>query len=420
MESFPEIPDWIRLEMSVQEVLTRQELHGWAFDEKAAQELEITLRKELDSLIANTKRLHPYVPGVEFTPKVNSKLRGYVKGAPFTKIEEFNPSSRDHVAWAMSQTGWKPSQFTDTGKPVIDEVVLKEVGTEEALAYLRILELTKLLGMLNQGQNAWLRLVQNGRIYHRCYVNTNTHRCVHQKPNLSQVPSIKEFQQLFVASPGLTLVGADLSGIELRMLAHYLSRYDDGKYADVLINGDIHQVNADKIGISRKQVKTVTYAFLYGAGDVKIGHSFDPLLSEPKAKKKGAEIRAAYVAAIDGLAQLLDDIKRAAGRGYVKAIDGRQIKVDAQHKALNYLLQSSAGVVAKRWMVDVEEIASHQFKAHQLAFIHDALFYECTADKSADLKFLLEYAAKEAGEYYKLRCPVDAVGHIGPDFYSVH
>ena len=66
------------------------------------------------------------------------------------------------------------------------------------------------------------------------------------------------------------MVGADLSGIELRMLAHYLARFDGGRYADILLNGDIHQVNADKIGISRK-VKTVTYAFLYGAGDEKIG-----------------------------------------------------------------------------------------------------------------------------------------------------
>ena len=71
------------------------------------------------------------------------------------------------------------------------------------------------------------------------------------------------------------MCGADLSGIELRMLSHYLARHDGGRYADILLNGDIHQTNADKIGISRKQVKTVTYAFLYGAGDEKIGHSYD-------------------------------------------------------------------------------------------------------------------------------------------------
>ena len=72
-------------------------------------------------------------------------------------------------------------------------------------------------------------------------------------------------------------------GLSLRMLAHYLARYDGGRYARFLLEDDIHQVNADKIGISRKQVKTVTYAFLYGAGDEKIGHSYDPQLSQSSA-----------------------------------------------------------------------------------------------------------------------------------------
>ena len=112
------------------------------------------------------------------------------------------------------------------------------------------------------------------------------------------------------------MVGADLSGIELRMLAHYLARWDGGRYAKLLLEDDIHQVNADKIGISRRQVKTVTYAFLYGAGDEKIGHSYDPQLSATKAKAKGKEIRAAYVDAVDGLGDLLSAIKKASERGY--------------------------------------------------------------------------------------------------------
>lgn len=216
------------------------------------------------------------------------------------------------------------------------------------------------------------------------------------------------------------MVGADLAGIELRMLAHYLSRYDNGRYADILINGDIHEVNAKKIGISRKAVKTVTYAFLYGAGDLKIGQSFDKQLSDKEAKKKGAEIRAAYIDAIDGLGELLRDIKLASGRGYVKAIDGRRINVDAQHKALNYLLQSSAAVIAKRWMVDTEEMALHKFDAHQLAFVHDELQYEVSPDKAGDLMFLLEYTAVKAGEHYSLRVPIAADAKRGCTWAEVH
>ncbi len=135
------------------------------------------------------------------------------------------------------------------------------------------------------------------------------------------------------------MVGADLSGVELRCLAHYLSRYDGGRYADILLNGDIHQVNADKIGVTRSQVKTITYAFLYGAGNEKIGTSYDKLLSSSKAKRKGKEIKEAFVDAIEGLGELLTNIKSASERGFVRAIDGRQIPVDSSHKALNYLLQ---------------------------------------------------------------------------------
>jgi DNA polymerase I-like protein with 3'-5' exonuclease and polymerase domains len=213
------------------------------------------------------------------------------------------------------------------------------------------------------------------------------------------------------------MVGCDLSGVELRMLAHYLARYDDGRYADILINGDIHQVNADKIGITRKLVKNVTYAFLYGAGDQKIGHTYDPLLSDARAKSKGKEIRAAYVAAIPGLDDLLRACKVAAARGYVRAIDERKIKLDSPHKALNFLLQGSSASLAKKWLLLSNK---NPFCCSQLAFIHDELQYECDPEHAEDLKFYLEWAAVEAGEYYKLRCPIAAEGKIGNNWAEVH
>jgi len=217
------------------------------------------------------------------------------------------------------------------------------------------------------------------------------------------------------------MVGADLSGIELRMLAHYLARFDDGRYARILLEDDIHQVNADKIGISRKQVKTVTYAFLYGAGDEKIGHSYDPQLSQSSAKKKGKEIRQAYVDAVDGLGDLLDAVKKAADRGFIKAIDGRKIEVDSPHKALNYLLQSSAGVIAKRWMViNDQKVKELQLCCSQLMFVHDELQFECDPTHAKDLCSSLVYSATEAGEYYNMRCRVDAEATTGNDWSETH
>ena len=143
------------------------------------------------------------------------------------------------------------------------------------------------------------------------------------------------------------MVGADLAGIELRMLAHYLARYDGGRYAEILLNGDIHQVNADAIGVSRKQVKSISYCFIYGGGDIKLGKTYDPSLSDARAKSKGKEIRAAYIEAIPGLDSLLTAVKAAGDRGFIKAIDGRRIPLDSPHKALNFLLQGSAAALAK-------------------------------------------------------------------------
>ena len=144
------------------------------------------------------------------------------------------------------------------GNLLSTRVILKEMNSEVATMFLRILTITKMLGMISEGANAWLKLSTSAkRIHHHCSVATNTFRCAHRNPNLGQVPSDERFRKLFIPSPGLHMVGADLSGIELRMLAHYLARYDGGRYAKLLLEDDIHQINADKIGISRRQVKTV-------------------------------------------------------------------------------------------------------------------------------------------------------------------
>ena len=420
MEAFPTIPEWISLEHQVAHLLTQQEIHGWYFDERAARELESTLRREYEETCALLRNKHPFIAGPLFTPKRDNRTRGYVAGAESTRLKELNPTSRDHISWILqTHYGWTPSLTTNSGKAVIDETVLKDIGTDIALQFLTLLDLTKKLGMISEGVNAWQKLVTtSSRIHHHCSVATQTFRAAHRSPNLAQVPSDERFRRLFTASPGLRMVGADLSGIELRMLAHYLARWDKGRYAKVLLHGDIHQENADKIGISRSQVKTVTYAFLYGAGDIKIGHSYDKQLSEDKARKKGKEIRKAYVDAIPGLKKFLEAVHKASERGYVRGLDNRRILVDSRHKSVNYLIQGSSAILAKRWMVLAHE--SLPQTARQLAFVHDELQFECEEKDVKDLRFLLELTAVQAGEYYKLRCPVAAESKSGGTWADVH
>ena len=419
MRTLPQIPDWVKLEHQVAHILTQQEIHGWYFDERAARELESSLRSEYEKTTRLLRNRHPFVEGSVFTPKRDNRSRGYVANATFTKLKELNPTSRDHIAWILqTHYGWTPISMTSTGKPVIDEPVLKDIGTDIALHFSRLLELTKMLGMISEGVNAWQKLVTRSRIHHHCSVATSTFRCAHRSPNLAQTPSDERFRKLFTASPNHVMVGADLSGIELRMLAHYLARYDEGRYSKILLTGDIHAVNAEAIGVSRRQVKTITYAFLYGAGNAKIGYTYDKQLSEAAAKKKGKEIREAYVAAIPGLKELLEAVHKASARGYVRGLDNRHILCDSRHKSLNYLIQGSSAIIAKRWMV----LANGNLPetARQVAFIHDELQFECSQSQAEDLKFLLELTATEAGEYYNMRCPIAAEAKSGATWADVH
>ena len=420
MRALPPLPDWCTLEHQVAHILTEQELHGWQFDEQKCQQLESHLRREMEKVTGILQKQFPLIGGKMFTPKRNNASQGYVEGAELQRLVEFNPTSRDHIAWILkNRLKITLTQTTKTGKPIIDEITLTEISNPFCKLCAKALDLKKKLGMISQGVNAWLRLCTNSRIHHHCSVSTNTFRCAHRKPNVAQSPAEKEFRELFTASPGNIMVGADLSGIELRMLAHYLGRYDGGRYADILLNDDIHQVNADKIGITRRQVKTVTYCFLYGGGNIKLGMSYDNSLQPKEASKKGSEIRAAYVAAIPGLSDLLAAVTDKAANGFLLACDGRRVLVDSPHKGLNYLLQCSAGIIAKRWMV----IANDQlqpFHTKQLAFIHDELQYECNPKYTEEVKQQLENSAVDAGVYYKLRCPIAAEAKSGNNWSEVH
>ena len=420
MDTFPEIAESVVLEHQIAELMSQQKHIGWPFDVTKAQELENQLLTELEGLKKKAENLCHFVPHNLFTPKRDNKKQGYFAGCEMQRLKEFNPSSREHIAWWFTTfQGWKPTKLTPTGKAVIDETVLKEIGTEEALVFLNILVIQKKLGMLSQGTNAWLKLVKDGRLHHSCFIGAVTHRMAHSHPNLAQVSSDKDCRELFITNPTWKLVDSDLAGIELRLFAHYLARYDGGRYAKILLEQDIHQVNAEKIGISRRQVKTITYCFLYGGGDQKLGLSFDNMLPIDKAKKKGAEIRRAYMDAIPGLEDLVKDTRRVAERGSIRAIDKRQIIVDKEHKALNCLLQGSAAVIAKRWLLITHQNLGH-LTHERYAFVHDEQVLGAPAENAEHVADVCKLSALLAGEYYNIRLPIEADAHIGNNWHEVH
>ena len=420
METFPKIPKSVVLEHEIAELMATQKATGWPFNVQKAQDLENKLLTRLEELRRQAESICHYVPHNLFTPKRDNKKQGYIAGAEMQRLKDFNPSSREHIAWWFKTfQDWTPTKLTPTGKAVIDETVLKEINTEEALVFLEILVIQKKLGMLSQGTNAWLKLVKDGRLHHSCFIGAVTHRMAHSHPNLSQVSSDKDCRELFITQPDWKLIDSDLAGIELRLFAHYLARYDGGRYGKILLEQDIHQVNADKIGISRRQVKTITYCFLYGGGNQKLGLSYDNMLSPEAAKKKGAEIRRAYLDAVDGLEDLVEATKKVAERGSIRAIDKRQILVDKEHKALNCLLQGSAAVIAKRWLL-LTHVKLGNTTHERYAFVHDEQVLGAPAQNAEFIADVCKLSALEAGEYYNLRLPIEADAQIGDNWAQVH
>ena len=305
-----------------------------------------------------------YFPGKVFTPKRKDSKKGFHSGAPMTKLLEFNPTSRQHIAWALKHfRGARFTKVTDTGKPKVDEATLSEVRDialsqgnellhEECEMFIRLLDFAEVDGSIVRG---YLTL---GSIQLRKMVASITAAPLLHKlgvtltvvPTLGQVVSAPWARELFVPHPGMVMVGADLEGLELRTLSHYLHRFDDGNFGRVVLDGDIHQQNADRVGVTRKQVKTLTYAFIYGAGDAKLGHSLHPELSDAQKKTLGGELRRKFLDAIPGLEPLIDAVKmKVREYGRLRGLDGRPIFCKAEHASLNYLLQSAGAIVSKRW-----------------------------------------------------------------------
>jgi DNA polymerase I len=426
-------PRAVKMEHDCAKVMAIQERYGWPFDVKAGEQLESVLRSESEQLASDLRDAFPYVAGKQMVPKRSNSTTGYIQDAPFTKLVDFNPTSRDHIAWVFQTwRDWVPEEFTETKKPKIDETVLKGIGTDEALKFARMLELQKGLGQLSEGKNSWLKQVTRaGRIHHSCSLATNTGRNAHRNPNLGQVSSDPRCRALFGPGAGFMEVGADASGLELRMLGHYLAFFDGGRFADIVVNGDIHQINADAtsaalgLEITRKAIKTITYAFLYGAGDEKLGRTVDPLLKGRKASSLGKRVRAAFVQAIPGLGPLLESIKHRSKDGTLKALDGRILQLQGKdHAALNYLLQGAGAIVCKNWVVEsyrrIDQDLRLGLDYTPLGFIHDEIQVAVCPGEVDTVEALMTESIVQVGLDFKLNVPLAAEAKHGINWSETH
>jgi DNA polymerase I-like protein with 3'-5' exonuclease and polymerase domains len=236
-----------------------------------------------------------------------------------------------------------------------------------------------------------------------------------------------EMRDLFRAAPGRVLVGRDASGLELRCFAHYI---DDEVYTEAILNGDIHTYNQEMAGLpTRDAAKTFIYAFLYGAGDAKLGSIVLPDGTIAEQKVMGAKMKAAFLAANPKLKKLIKDVKKASQRGWLRGLDGRKIMMRQfegrvmEHKALNTLLQCAGAVImttARIWLH--EKIIELNLDKHcqKVLDYHDEETYECDPEYAEQLRDLMIESVVVAGKILALNLPLDADAKIGQTWAEIH
>ena len=400
-------PSAVTNELLTATIIAQQVANGFGFDSKAAAELQADLSMKQ---IECTEALQ-----AAFPPKL-IPLKTKVKEIPF------NPGSRDMIASALiKKYKWKPTEFTDTGKPKIDEAVLATLHFPEIQLLSDYLLYDKRLGQLAQ----WIEYCRDGKIHGG--VNTNgaiSGRMTHSEPNMAQVPRGTsmygpECRALFHPTrEGWVQVGADAAGLELRMLAHYLAAYDGGAYGKIICDGDIHTHNQKAAGLAnRDQAKTFIYGLLYGAGDAKVGS----IVSGSAAD--GKRLKTAFKDQVPAYGKLLQhlDFKCASGN-LLSGLDGRPLPVRSAHSALNLLLQSAGAVVMKRALVTLDDILSREIPGQYafMANIHDEWQIECPPEHATLVGVTAVDAIKQAGVFYKLQCPLDGAYTVGTNWKETH
>ena len=425
-----------QLEYATKKQCSLQERTGWMFDNHGAmillQQINEDLRRAEEEVHKTFKPLPIWrskQPVKNKFKKNNTRTKGYQAEVAlqchtndegdygYWAYPELNLGSRQQVGRHLMHYGWKPEVFTATKLPKVDESTLKDVDIPEAKLIARYLMLQK-----RQGQvNSWLDEFNpdTGRIHARVHtMGTVTHRMSSSNPNLQQVTASgkeygAEMRALFIVPEDKVLVGADLSGLELRCLAHYMK---DDKYTKEIVSGDIHTANQKATGLdNRDKAKTFIYAFLYGAGDAKIGSIVGGTL------KDGKKLKDNFLKNTPALKKLREVVSRASDKGYLKALDGRRVLVRSQHAALNFLLQSAGAIIAKRAWEIFHIMAEHEgFEYKQLGVIHDEIQIECNPDDAEALGYLIMDAMEATTEYYKLNCPITGTYKIGRNWNETH
>jgi DNA polymerase I len=399
----------VDLEHRVAFIMKRQENNGFKLNVPEAVSLLAELKDRMSVITDEMQAIFPPIVEERWSEKTGKQLKD--------KVTVFNVGSRQQIAERLHSLGAKFTKKTEKGSIIVDESVLAGIDLPEAQVIAEYLMLQKRVGLID----SWLEHVDINtfRVHGRVITNgAVTGRMTHSNPNMGQIPSVSsiygaECRKLWTVDAGHVLVGCDLSGIELRCLAHYMQ---DDEWTKELLDGDIHTKNQKAAGLeTRAQAKTFIYATLYGAGPAKIGSIVGG------GAAAGSRLLQSFYSNTPRLAALMQKVQRLAEKGYVPGLDGRKIQVRSQHSALNSLLQGCGAIIAKQWCVEMHRRFRQQgIDVQQVAFVHDEIQVETKEDDGQRVADIMVESAKQAGITLGFRCPVDAEAKIGYNWFDTH
>lgn len=420
----PNFQQALRTEHAIAEICARQVTTKWNFDTPKAKKFYEQLTAEMKViedeinptlkprkvLIDKEPKKPKYLQDGRFSA-VSARMLSEFTGTEIkqTDTDKWDPKktfqrfnmveadlgNMDQVRGMLLDNGWEPSMYTPGGEPKITEDTLHTIEGDIGKKVLKYYQLRSRHSVIR----GWIELAElnNGRVYVEAFnIGTPTSRQRHSK--VVNVPNSNAFfgsemRSLFIADPGKVMIGCDSSGNQIRALCHYLN---NKKVNDHVLNGDIHQHNADTVGVARPLAKGLLYATVFGAGFAKLGK----MVTGIEDIDKGKEVKNKLYSALPGLKELVEKLNRffyttknKDGLGFIPGLDGRRIFAESSFKCLNYLLQTFEAITVKTAVVNsFEMFKDENIEVDILGLIHDEVQVQTKPENVKRVKEILEYS----------------------------
>jgi len=356
--------------------------------------------------------------------------------------EAFNIRSAQQIGDILfRKLGLSSGKSTSGGQASTSQAVLEKLSGEHPVVD-ALLEYRKLEKMRSTYLEPLPRLAgPDGRIHTTLnQTATATGRLSSSNPNLQNIPVRgdmgRRMRTCFTAGPGMKLISADYSQVELRVLAHYsqdptlVAAFRNGEDIHTRTAALLHDVEPSEIGPDeRRKAKTINFGLIYGMGPRKLAQDLAIPMSEARMFIER------YFARFAHIKEFFDSVEESARElGYVTTLSGRrrplpdmrslsgQARALAERQAVNTLIQGSAADLIKFAMLAVfNDKELRRLKARLLLQIHDELIVEVPEDSAqAAAERLSALMVDTASWGIDLAVPLVADAGIGQNWGEAH